>query len=122
MNWHLLKCESEYFEAIIAGVKTCECRINDRDYQLGDVLVLREYGALDSENPGVLVYSDRVAIVKVTHIVHTKGLLKPRDKAIMDVDWAVMSIVSWNENLAAPQQIPAFIPAFLATPSKPENV
>ncbi|WP_444812245.1 DUF3850 domain-containing protein, partial [Streptococcus canis] len=33
----------EYFEAIMDGTKTFECRYNDRDFKVGDELLLREY-------------------------------------------------------------------------------
>jgi len=41
---HELKCWPEYFEAVISGAKTFEVRKNDRDFRVGDVLLLNEYG------------------------------------------------------------------------------
>ena len=40
---HHLKTWPEYFKVIKSGKKTFEIRWNDRDYQVGDVLVLEEY-------------------------------------------------------------------------------
>lgn len=40
---HELKCHPEYFGRICRGQKTFEIRKNDRDFQVGDILVLREY-------------------------------------------------------------------------------
>lgn len=40
---HKLKILPEYFEAVIKGLKTFEIRKNDRDYKVGDKIVLREY-------------------------------------------------------------------------------
>lgn len=40
---HWLKTEIKYFEAVEAGTKTFEYRINDRDFQPGDKVVLLEY-------------------------------------------------------------------------------
>jgi len=40
---HILKCWPEYFEAIGQGRKTFEVRENDRNYQEGDSLELREF-------------------------------------------------------------------------------
>ena len=46
MAEHLLKCDVESFCGIWDGRKTFEFRKDDRGYQAGDVLVLREWGHL----------------------------------------------------------------------------
>lgn len=43
MREHDLKCEPEPFAALRSGAKRHETRHNDRGYQVGDVLVLREW-------------------------------------------------------------------------------
>ena len=40
---HVLKIESQHFEPLKAGLKTAELRPNDRDYKVGDWLILHEY-------------------------------------------------------------------------------
>lgn len=40
---HILKIHPEYFEAILNNKKTFEIRLNDRDFKVGDTLVLKEY-------------------------------------------------------------------------------
>lgn len=40
---HGLKIYQEYFEAVKDGRKKFEIRKNDRDYNVGDILVLLEY-------------------------------------------------------------------------------
>ena len=39
---HYLKTETEYFQAQESGQKTFEVRRNDRDYKVGDMVVLDE--------------------------------------------------------------------------------
>lgn len=40
---HILKIEPEYYRAVASGQKTFELRKNDRNYQRGDVVVLKEH-------------------------------------------------------------------------------
>lgn len=40
---HYIKCETEFFNDVIEGLKPFEVRKNDRDYKPGDDIVLREY-------------------------------------------------------------------------------
>jgi len=42
LRLHELKIRSEHFEEVLAGRKTSEVRMNDRDYQVGDILFLQE--------------------------------------------------------------------------------
>lgn len=43
MKVHQLKLRTAYFKAQANGQKTFEIRFNDRDYRVGDVVVLREF-------------------------------------------------------------------------------
>lgn len=49
MTIHDLKTWPEPFAAVVAGDKTHEARKNDRDYQVGDVLRLREFKPMHSD-------------------------------------------------------------------------
>ena len=40
---HELKTWSEYFEEVFMGHKTFEVRKNDRDFKVGDTLILKEW-------------------------------------------------------------------------------
>lgn len=62
MKVHYLKIKPEYFKDIERGVKTFELRKNDRDFQVGDVLMLIK---LDNEGNE----TDQVMRVKVTYIL-----------------------------------------------------
>lgn len=42
-NVHDLKIRPQYFEAVARGAKGFEVRVNDRDFKVGDHLLLREW-------------------------------------------------------------------------------
>ena len=52
MAMHELKTWPEFFEAVRDGTKTFEVRKNDRNFQVGDVLMLVEYDPHKGEYTG----------------------------------------------------------------------
>jgi hypothetical protein len=62
---HYLKTWPYYFELMSRGVKTFEHRKNDRDFQEGDVLVLREW------DPGSERYSGSEFRCRVSLVVRS---------------------------------------------------
>lgn len=63
-TFHHLKTWPQYFEAIIAGIKSFEVRINDRNYEVGDCLQLEEY------NPRKKEFTNRRAHFEITYVLH----------------------------------------------------
>lgn len=43
MTHHKIKILPEYFKEVLSGHKTFEVRLNDRNYQSGDTVTLREW-------------------------------------------------------------------------------
>ena len=62
---HELKILPEYFQAVACGIKNFELRKNDRDYQLDDILVLREW---DGER-----YTGQTICRRITYIYEGNG-------------------------------------------------
>lgn len=58
---HELKCWPEFFTPIWDGRKTYEIRNNDRGFEVGDHLLLREW------NPDSKGYSGRYILMEITH-------------------------------------------------------
>lgn len=71
MTEHDLKCWPEYYAAIDGGYKTCELRLNDRPYAVGDALLLREFEPVENG------YTGRQLRVRVTHILNGGPWLAP---------------------------------------------
>ena len=58
---HELKILPEYYKAIINGQKTFEIRFNDRDFRVGDTLLLKEW---DGKK-----YTGRIVERKVSYLL-----------------------------------------------------
>ncbi len=67
---HALKCATEYFKDVISGKKTFEIRINDRTYEVGDLLALNEY---DMEHE---VYTGASCLVHIDYILNNSDYCK----------------------------------------------
>ena len=63
MRYHYIKCEREYFEAVDRGEKCFELRINDRDYRVGDRLILLE--AVEKKETG-----RKLEPIEIIYILH----------------------------------------------------
>lgn len=57
---HQIKCWPDYFEPVLNGDKTFDVREDDRDYQVGDLLIIREW---DPDNG----FTSRITIREITY-------------------------------------------------------
>ena len=75
-----------YFEAVRKGTKTFELRYDDSDYQVGDILVLKEY---DGEK-----YTGRRCTREITYI------LRDVLEFGLHVGWCILAIqpLGWREH------------------------
>lgn len=70
MKTHTLKTWPEYFEAVADGRKTFEIRKNDRDFSVGDRLILQEWippAILDGRSDGK--HTGRTVTKEITYIM-----------------------------------------------------
>lgn len=76
MTTHDLKTDPEVFAAVAKGAKTFEIRFNDRDFQVGDTLRLRETVSTGAEMKAgaPLVYTGHEVTKTVSHILTGYGL------------------------------------------------
>ena len=66
MATHKLKVWSEYMDDLLNGKKSFEVRLNDRNFQVGDILILEEYDKEKKE------YLSRNLSVEVTYLLNNK--------------------------------------------------
>jgi hypothetical protein len=67
MTTHELKSWPDYFVFLLDGTKTFELRINDRHFQVGDILHIREYDDRTGK------YTGRDLRKRVTYILEGVG-------------------------------------------------
>lgn len=73
---HRLKIKPEYFTDVTDGKKTFELRKNDRDFKVGDTLILQEY----NED-----YTGRATKVKVTYMLKGGNYGLDKDYVILGI-------------------------------------
>ena len=64
MGEHVLKIYPKYFDDILEGNKNFEIRKNDRDFRVGDYIILREWDNIH--------YSGRQIRAKITYMLDDK--------------------------------------------------
>lgn len=84
-RFHYLKSWPHQFIAVKAGVKTAELRRNDRDYSVGDLMILQEY------DPETKQYSGRVVTVEITHKLDKDNICAVSKEALSD-EFAILSV------------------------------
>lgn len=84
---HELKTDADVFLLVVKGLKTFDVRRNDRDFKVGDVLLLKEteYTGEEMKKGAPLRYTGRVKAVEVLYIMlgPVYGLKK---------GWCIMSV------------------------------
>lgn len=89
MQIHELKTDNDVFQASSDGLKRFEIRLNDRNFQVGDVLILREtvHSGDDMTHGAPIEYTGR----KLSRIVDF--ILQGYDLGYgLDNGWCVMSV------------------------------
>jgi ASC-1-like (ASCH) protein len=67
---HELKIEPPYFQAVLDGRKRFEIRKNDRDFEVGDMLLLKEYDPVKEKYTG---WELKVNVLYITDYAQQPG-------------------------------------------------
>lgn len=86
MKTHELKCWPEFFAPILSGEKTFELRKNDRDYQVGDLLHLREW------DPGTKQYSGSEIRKRIAYMLEHRPNAACAARDGLGTDYVILSI------------------------------
>ncbi len=80
----VLKTDPEVFAAVLCGAKTYEIRFNDRNFQVGDSLLLREttFSGAEMKAGKPRDYTGREISKTVSHVLSGYGLMP---------DWVILS-------------------------------
>ena len=81
MRVHELEIEDKYYDRIMIGQKDFEVRLNDMDFQVGDILSLLPI----AEDDEVFEYSPIIAKIKYIH----SGLGMVEGYVVLGLDWKV---------------------------------
>jgi hypothetical protein len=65
---HKLKIKTEYFDAVRFGHKTAELRLDDRDFRIGDIVVLMEWGPYKGIT-GISVAKEITHITRLCYVI-----------------------------------------------------
>ena len=83
---HELKCRPEFFARIASGQKTFEIRKNDRDFQVGDILILKEHDPEKGWPDHGSYATQRVTVTYMTAFEQQPGYVVLGIKIIPDFD------------------------------------
>lgn len=83
---HELKTEPKYFQAVRDGKKLFEIRRNDRNFKVGELLILQEYSRFQG-------YTGEQTVMVVTYIMSDERYLPPGYVA-MSIEFAAGDIVA----------------------------
>lgn len=87
MQKHELKIYPHYFQAIVDGNKTFEIRKNDRGFQVGDTVILKEWDNIK--------YSGREIHAKIKYILDDKFIGLAEGYVAFSID--VFAVISKGE-------------------------
>ena len=95
MATHELKCWPEFFAAIERGEKTFDVRYNDRTYESGDILELREWDPASE-------YTGRVLSRVISYVHHGlgPGTIEPLRGVVKGYCVLGLKMIAQKENAA----------------------
>jgi len=88
MKYHELKIHPKFYRAILSGLMTSQFRNDDRNFQEGDILILKEWVPINTDPDGGS-YTQHQCVAQITHIA--------RDIPGLPDGYVLMSILNISE-------------------------
>jgi hypothetical protein len=86
MAVHDVRSWSHLFQEMQAGRKKHDLRKNDRDYKVGDLLMLHEYDNINGR------YTGRKLALNITYITGRTAVPCAVSSAVLDNDYVILSV------------------------------
>ena len=83
---HQVKSWSHFYDAIVAGAKRHDLRKDDRNYQVGDVLNLRQYDNIKGE------YTGEECLAEISYITNNQYPCA-FSSSILPQDYCILSLI-----------------------------
>ena len=110
---HVLKTDPAVFQDVLDGKKTFEIRFNDRGYQVGDLIVLKEtkFTGQQMREGSPLIYTGREMQKQISYILSGYGLQD---------GWVILGIQDIKATKA--QAVPEWIETAIQPPEEGQKV
>lgn len=89
-NHHVIKCYFEYFGAVWLGVKTFEVRLNDRNYKVGDTVIMVETNVHGER------VSDRIIEFEISYLLENNNQLRTAEVVVMGFR-GILNYTHWHQ-------------------------
>ena len=76
---HTLKIIKPHFEAVASGEKKAEYRLDDRDFEKGEMIFLQEFSLEDG------TYTGRYIITGITHVLDSSASALPAGYVVLSM-------------------------------------
>jgi len=95
MTTHKLKSWPAFFKQIATGKRTHELRRNDRNFQVGDILELREWNPVGGQHPDRGTFTGAWCLALITSITSESSPCAVSEVAL-HADFCILSILPFR--------------------------
>lgn len=84
VKMHILKLKNNYYDAVMNGNKSAELRVNDRDFNCGDLIHFTDVDGYEFPDSTLRDIFEKPNLFVITHVLDVSEVLKDmKDKYVM---------------------------------------